>query len=543
MNVIFILSDSLRRDHVGCYGAKDIHTPCIDRLAKESAVFDRAYIASYPTVPNRHDLIIGDCTFTDRGWGTLKPGDVTLPGILGEHGVVSQIVFDPPPVHYGNFMRDFSGWWFTRGHHADAYITDPTIRTPLPGAPYKFKNVGKVRQHLRNRSSWQYEKDYMAPKTITKAMEWLERNYTRDKFFLWVDVWDPHEPFDPPIHYLRRYADLKEEVENNIYPCYGRCDYMTEAELKRVRALYAGEVTMVDTWVGQLIDTTERLGIRENTLIILMTDHGHLFGEHNLEGKPGGSLGKLYETTTRIPLIVWHPQGFGSGKRIKEIVQPQDILPTILDFFEVPIPKTVHGSSILPLITEETEAIHKYAFSSRFLASGFHEGLMEAAAQDGWAGPAEAISPVTVTNERWALICSPERSMSELYDLDTDPKQQTNLIDRKPDIAEEMREAFIEFINQMHVKKEWLDPFLLEISKRECLTPERTLHCIRDDRGKIIAFGTKELARASIAPQMSHQDIETISFGSLVDRDPKALIKVHRQFYWAEDLVKKGSRS
>ncbi|MCW4020840.1 MAG: sulfatase, partial [Candidatus Bathyarchaeota archaeon] len=255
MNVILVMSDSLRADHLGCYGATDVRTPDLDRFAEESAVFDRAYIASYPTTPNRTDLWTGRYTFPFRGWQPLEPSDITIPLILRRYGITSHIVFDTPPVLEDGLYRGFSSWWQIRGHHADPYMTDPTIQIRLPAAPHKIKNVDRLKQYFRNRDSWRHEKDFLAPRTFMKASEWLERNRTLDRFFLMVDTWDPHEPFDPPPHYLELYTDLDEDVENILYPQYGRWNYMTNSELQRVRALYAGEVTMVDTWMGMLLDT------------------------------------------------------------------------------------------------------------------------------------------------------------------------------------------------------------------------------------------------------------------------------------------------
>ena len=141
----------------------------------------------------------------------------------------------------------------------------------------------------------------------------METNHDHESFFLYVDMWDPHEPFDCPWYDHARYADPGYEGDQITYPQYGRPTYMTEAEHRNVRALYAGQVTLVDRWVGHFLDMAERLGLFKDTLIIWTTDHGHLFGEHNLQGKPGAEFGRLYEITTRIPLLVYHPDGLGTG--------------------------------------------------------------------------------------------------------------------------------------------------------------------------------------------------------------------------------------
>ena len=315
MNVIVIVNDTFRRDALGCYGNPWIKTPCLDALAARSAVFDHAYIASHATLPARTDMLTGRYTFLQRGWSFLQPADVTLPEVLAEHGCPSMFIFDTTPLGQdgGNFMRGFSGWEMIRGHHEDRWRTDPMGPVRWPSAPHKLKNLGRTLQWQRNMSGWRDERDYVGPRTFQAAMDWLGRNRTLDRFLLWIDTLDPHEPFDPPQAYRDMYALPGYHGEEVIYPQYGRSTYMAPAELEQVKRLYAGEVTMVDRWIGRLVDTLETLDLSDRTLIIQTSDHGHLFGEHDLQGKPCGVLGNLYEETTRIPLD--HPSPRGPGRR------------------------------------------------------------------------------------------------------------------------------------------------------------------------------------------------------------------------------------
>ena len=117
--------------------------------------------------------------------------------------------------------------------------------------------------------------------------------------------------------------------------------------------LSTGNCALADRWAGHLFDACEKLGLFKNTMIIWTTDHGHLFGDHDLQGKPGAEFGKLYETTTRIPLLVHHPDGFGAGEHVSGIVQPADILPSILEYFGIPIPLHVQGRSFRPAVAGE----------------------------------------------------------------------------------------------------------------------------------------------------------------------------------------------
>jgi arylsulfatase A-like enzyme len=470
-NVILIMNDSLRRDHVGCFGVKPpwprpghegepfIQTPNLDRFAEEAMRFDRYYIASYPTVPNRTDLYTGRFGFCYRGWQPLDASDVILPEILKRHGYTTAMIFDTPPLAHNsyNFTRGYDAWDWIRGQMGDRYITDPHVSTPMTADKHKIRNLNGTRIYLRNQRDRLHEADYLAPRTLTRAAQWLERNADQDGFLLWVDTWDPHEPFDPPPHYLALYDEPGYDGQHIIFPQYGHCDYMTPEELNHVRALYAGEVTMCDTWVGYLLDTVARLGLLDDTLILYMSDHGHLFGDHGLEGKPGGQLGTLYEVTARIPLIIRHPEGLGAGESVAPLVQPPDILPTILDFLDIPVPETVQGRSIWPMVRGEVDRIHDHAVSGRFPLGTMYS--YTAAAFDGWAGPDRIASPLTVSDETWAYVCAPETWPSHLYHLPTDPDQDHDVIDAHPDVAARMHAALMTFMEEMGSPPERIETF------------------------------------------------------------------------------------
>jgi len=550
MNVIFIMNDTLRQDHLGCYGNPWIKTPNLDRLAESSAVFDRAYIASHATLPARTDLYTGRYTLLYRGWSPLRPEDIILPEIIGEHGYTSMIIFDTTPMGQDsyNYMRGFTGWEMIRGHHEDRWKTDPTVPVEWPAAPHKLKNLDRTVQWMRNKADWRYEKDYVAPRTFTAAIEWLERNHTWDGFLLWIDTWDPHEPFDPPAHYLKLYADPEYDGDQIVYPQYGRSTYMAEDELKHVRALYAGEVTMVDRWIGLLLDKVEQLGLLDNTLIIHTSDHGHLFGEHSLEGKPGGVLGRLYEVTTRIPLMIRHPEGLGAGKRIPAVVQLPDLLPTILEFLDVPVPDTVQGRSLRPLINGEVAKLHDYAFSGRFtrcLAGAPLTGNSEnVITYDGFVGPGDVAEDMTITDEEWSLILSPRGRPSELYNLKDDPQQEVNVIADNLDVAVRMQQALVEFMREYGGSQVLIDTF--SPAREEMVAPmadsakklksEDILYVMHDQRGTPIAFFSEEEAAKRSACESEELELEVRSFGWLRGHDPQNLIYIDGQFYWAQDL-------
>jgi arylsulfatase A-like enzyme len=552
MNVIVLLNDTLRRDHVNAYGVPPpwsrpghagepfIRTPNLDALAAESALFERFYCASYPTIPCRYDLFTGRYGFPHRGWQPLEPDDLTLPEIVGRHGSLSMLIFDTPPLGNDdyNYTRGFEGWQWVRGQHSDRYRTAPA-GVGLPAAPRKIKTYPAIYRYLRNTDERRYERDWMVGRTMAAAMDWLEENRTRDGFVLWIDMWDPHEPFDAPPFDEARYVDPAYAGDRLIVPRYGRPDYMSEAERDHVRALYAAQVTLVDRWVGRLLEKTAALGLDRDTLIVYLTDHGHLFAEHGLQGKPTGPLGMLYEVTTRVPLLILHPEGLGAGRRVAGIAQHPDILPTILDFLGVSRPASVQGQSLLPLMAGGRTRLRDFAVSGRFARTAGQPlalARQEAAqAFDGWAGLERFGEPFTLTTEEWAYICPPGGRRRELYDLRRDPTQATNVIERHPNVAEALHAALIGWLEEQGTPAERVRAYRDE-GEAAGLPPETPLFTVDDATGLTYAFLDEPHAREALHPDLPAQPIGATSFGALVDRAPRALVYVHEQYYYAEDL-------
>lgn len=359
MNTILILIDTLRRDHLGCYGNAWIRTPTLDALARRGVVFDNAYLGSYPCMPARRDMWTGRFEFPWRGWGPLEPSDPDIAKIVTQNNHTSMVISD----HYhmwergaGNYFFNFSGVEFIRGQENDLWITDPEVPIEFPGDPERMarhpRRPDSFARYKRNTAHFRVEQDYFAPQVFRKASDWVERNRALKDFFLMLEVFDPHEPFDPPFPYSEMY-NPGYRGQRFIWPTYGKSDLYGEEELKEIRALYAGEISMVDRWLGYFLDTVEHFGLMEDTIIIVVTDHGHLFGEHGMIGKPWVDLGdsNMYQELAHIPLLIYHPRG-NAGKRIPHLVQPVDLFATILDGFNIPIPKGTHGMSLMPYVLQ-----------------------------------------------------------------------------------------------------------------------------------------------------------------------------------------------
>jgi len=263
MNFIFIMSDSFRFDLLECYThirprlrtrARVIETPNLDRFASQSTIFDCNYLGSYPTVPNRKDIFTGQLRRFNR-WAALKDDEQTFISELRKAGYVTQMITDTPHTVKTNFnfARDFNAWDWVRGQEGDHYNCDVE---PLQGDVDKFRHSG-LPQHKANVRllGRRYENECFCAQTFSRGAQWLERHYqSRKPFFLYLDTFDPHEPWDAPQWYVD-YYDPDYRGEDFNYPIYAKCGAYTKEELNHIRAMYAAEATLVDRWLGHLLET------------------------------------------------------------------------------------------------------------------------------------------------------------------------------------------------------------------------------------------------------------------------------------------------
>ena len=472
MNTILILCDTLRRDHLGCYGNPWIKTPDLDRLAAMGTVFDNHYCASFPTLPCRRDILTGKIEFPWRGWGGLEPNDATLSALFTQAGRISYFITDI--YHHwgrdaGNYWADFSGFELIRGEERDNYVTDADIeiREPAPGLNQP-KNIGP---HLRNVAKIRHnEEDWFAPQVFTRAGQWLQHNYRHNDFFLMVDGFDPHEPWDPPRYYTDLYDDPAYDGPEYINCQYRAIEgYLSPREFKHVQALYAGQVTMVDRWVGHVLDQAEILGLLKNTVILFSTDHGAYNGDH---GQVGKLQTHMYQGISHIPLIVYHPE-FGHGERRSHLTQPVDFYPTICESAGLPAPGALHGKSLLPILRDAgAPAIRDAAIFGRHVytcnvTDGRH-ALYQSA--DPSLPPIYSYSHIVPKwnsgdwgpYENGRRLVGPGdskkglRGAPALFDLVGDPAEATDLAGREPAEVERMRRLLARQLREIHAPEEYL---------------------------------------------------------------------------------------
>ena len=234
-NVILIISDSLRRNALSCYGSGWCHTPHLDAFAQRSLRCDNGYLCSFPTIPTRRDILTGDYTFSEPSWMTpLNDRTVTLQDVLRTAGVHTSLIVDTPHPYTldFDFQRNFDSVKLNRGQEDDHYETRP-VPVRLPCDPKKLRSGSQViTQYLRNVTGRKSEEDYFCARTMRDASAWLEKNHRRQPFFLYLDTFDPHEPWDPPRSYIQQY-DPDYTGEEVIYPRYDHWrDYLTPRELQ-----------------------------------------------------------------------------------------------------------------------------------------------------------------------------------------------------------------------------------------------------------------------------------------------------------------------
>lgn len=356
MKTIFILMDSLNRHYLPAYGNPWVRTPGLDRLAARGVVFDNHYCGSAPCMPARRDLMTGRYTFLETPWGPLEPYDDVLANALREQGrTYTHMITDH--YHYWEWYGlgyncFYNTWEFVRGQEGDnerPRVKDPAI------PPTRGKGADR-RQHWVNRAGFEWENDlaYPTPQCFARAMDFLDHNHDADNWFLHLEVFTPHEPFEAPRRYREQYHDTWNDGYHYDWPFYDRLDPVADdpAAVAHIRKSYAASLTMADVWLGKLLDRMDRYNLWDDTAVILTTDHGHLLGEHGFWAK---NYMFDYRELMHIPLIVAAP-GAPAGARRRALTSAVDLNPTLRDWHGVAPTAHPHGASLRPLL--ERDASH-----------------------------------------------------------------------------------------------------------------------------------------------------------------------------------------
>ncbi len=402
-NVILISIDTLRPDHLGCYGHRMKISPWIDQLAKRGIIFKNAIAQSPWTLPSHMSILT-----------SLYPS-VHLAGS-------KQKGLSEEKICLAEILKG-------EGYHTAAFVD----------GGYLSHKYG----YSQGFDIYDDEKGHIA-KINKKVMKFLEGHY-REKFFLFMHVYDVHGPYRPPSPYNNMYykgnkkdpdnhsMDFIEKIDYHKYQKFGRA-----TDINYFKSLYAGEVSYVDNHMGKLFVQLEKLGISENTLIIFLSDHGESLFEHHIYMGHGIFL---YDNEIKIPLIMKLPENNYANNVINNQVESIDVMPTILDLLNISGNKEIQGKSLLKLIKDKRiDKDDNFAFGESSNSGG---------------------TPFIRTN-KWKFIARMKNDLDkmikvhlrptgkidlaqyiiegeQLYDLENDPLEMNNLVGKEAGVANDLR--------------------------------------------------------------------------------------------------------
>ena len=352
LRVVLAFFDTLNRRSLECYGGEYVKTPNFTRLSEHSVTFENHYVGSLPCMPARREIMTGRYNFLHRSWGPLEPFDNALPEILYEKaGVYSHLVTDHS--HYwkdggATYHSRYDSYEFVRGQEMDpwkGYVNPPFEKWRLEFSARQFDETprSKFRRNLVNRSFIKKYEDLPTVQTMTLGLEFIELNRDDDNWFLQIETFDPHEPFDVPKRFRQGYPTGYTGPILD-YPPYGVFSGSSE-EIQELRAGYAATLAHCDLQLGRLLDAFDKFDLWSNTALIVTTDHGFLLGEHDLWAK---NVMPVFNEVAHIPLFIHAPtHSRFDGETRQGLTQTIDLMPTILALFGLKPPAETQGKELL----------------------------------------------------------------------------------------------------------------------------------------------------------------------------------------------------
>jgi arylsulfatase A-like enzyme len=404
-DVVVVLLDSLNRHLVGAYGGREFDTPNLDRLAARAVRFTNHHTGSLPCMPARHDLLVGALDFPWRPWGSIEVWEDAITRLLRrDAGISTMLVSDHPHLFETggeNYHTDFAGWEYLRGGEDDPWRTRPD--PSAIGAPTlpKVQAAPRPRHYDVSRTWMRTEEDFPGPRTMRAAAAWLDEELgaaraPHERALLVVDEFDPHEPFDTPEQWATRY-DPDWEGERLIWPPYspGRDRVLSEAEGRHLRSQYGAKLSMIDHWLGRLLDVVDAHDAWSTTAFVLCTDHGVYLGERDIWGKPQVPV---YAELGHIPLMVAWPGA--TARTCDALTTAVDIHATLCNVFGVTPEHRTHGSSLVPLLTGAATSVREWA-----LCGVWGREVHVADATRTYARtPVDTNRPLSMWSNRWSTM-------------------------------------------------------------------------------------------------------------------------------------------
>ena len=448
-NIIVLITDTFRRDNLGARARRPVHTPELDRFAAERATeLTGLTMSSFPTIPHRTDFASGRVGWPHYGWQPISHSTPNhLATLLAGQGYFTQLICDCPHLFKSGFQVGFQGSYQHRGQEGDMTLLhmDDPIAEAVPRAKTRLspETFGATLVDLHGwLNDIRTEADTFCARTALTASTWLERNYRSGPFFLWVDFFDPHEPWDPPEYLVRRY-DPDYDGPPMLHPNYGPADRYSEAELRNLWAHYAAESELVDRHIGRILQKLDDLDLWQRSLVVVMADHGMSIGEHNCCGKSNittddGRFWPLYpELSNELCLIAGNAQAgpVPAGGSLDLMAQPMDLLPTLCELAGVAIdpPQPLQGSSFAPQLLAGGGTLRD------LVITGAH-ARPAAATPDQL--PARASTPFLRTGQ-WGYAPVGPGGAPQLFDLRADPLAEQDVAADNRATVNELHESFL----------------------------------------------------------------------------------------------------
>lgn len=419
INVLLIVIDALRADHLGCYGYERNTSPHLDAFAKEGVLFKNCYVPSSWTKPSIASLLTSlyPSTHGAISWGSALPGEVTsLAEIFKREGYVTySYVANPNLKTIFNFNQgfDFFDDYLMRDKLYYAALRNLQANLPVLKKITRKEFLFSDRDNIRLANA--------------RIIPWLEA-YKSNNFFMYLHYMDPHDPYSPSPPYDKMYPYVKGDSNSeNI-------------------SLYDGEIRFADEYIGRLFEKLKSLGVYDKSLIVITSDHGEAFGEHN-DKRHGHTV---YNELLKVPLIIKYPGSAGANVRIEKQVRIIDIMPTILEVAHIPCDINLEGSSLLTLLHGKRQMnFCEYIYVELDYNDNVMQGLIK---NNEWK---------YIFTKKSILRNVEKMGQEELYNLIEDPGELNNLREQKRMILNVMRNK-IDFYKR-HCEKMAIRPSQAEL--------------------------------------------------------------------------------